>query len=299
MRRRVFESLGGFAAQPLMEDIELSKRLCAVSAPFCLQERVTTAGRRWDHKGFWRTVVLMWRLRAAYAWGASAQRLAVRYGYAPRSVATVAVMAKAPVPGLAKTRLASLLGDAGAARAQRGFVLRILSTVHRASLGPVVLHAAMSPRHRLFGLLARHWGVHCVSQVEGDIGERMAAAMTAHFAAPGAMPLLIVGTDCPVLTPAHLQRAADALTSHDAVCIPAEDGGYVLIGMRRPLPQAFERIEWSTVRTMAQTRERLKGAGVRWCELPALWDVDDPADWLRWKAFQSQGGMGAGPAPRA
>jgi glycosyltransferase A (GT-A) superfamily protein (DUF2064 family) len=50
------------------------------------------------------------------------------------------------------------------------------------------------------------------------------------------MPLLIVGTDCPVLTPAHLQQAADALQTHDAVLIPAEDGGYVLIGLRRRCP---------------------------------------------------------------
>lgn len=288
VRRRVFESLGGFAPLPLMEDIDLSERLGEVSAPACLRQRVTTSGRRWDHHGFWRTVVLMWRLRAAYAWGEPAQRLAARYGYAPRAAASVVVMAKAPVPGLAKTRLAKLLGPAGAARAQRGFVLRVLSTARGASVGPVVLHCAMGEGHRFFALLAQRWGVHCVSQVEGDIGQRMQAVMAAHFAAPAALPLLIIGTDCPALTPRHLQAAADALVTDDAVFIPAEDGGYVLIGMRRALPEAFDRIEWSTARTMAQTRERLSGAGVRWRELPALWDVDEPADWLRWRALEGR-----------
>jgi rSAM/selenodomain-associated transferase 2/rSAM/selenodomain-associated transferase 1 len=286
VRRRVFESLGGFSAQPLMEDIELSARLCELSRPVCLAERVTTAGRRWDQKGFWRTVVLMWRLRAAYAWGASAQQLASRYGYAPRAAAAVAVMAKAPVPGLAKTRLAPWLGAAGAARAQRGFILRTLATVRHASTGAVFLHCGPGAHHRLFALLAQRWGVNCVAQVEGDIGQRMAAVMHSHFASPRAQALLIVGTDCPALTPSHLQAAADALQTHDAVFIPAEDGGYVLIGMRCVLPGVFERVDWSTPRVMTQTRERLSAAGLSWAELPALWDVDEPADWVRWQALQ-------------
>ncbi|AOW14565.1 TIGR04283 family arsenosugar biosynthesis glycosyltransferase [Hydrogenophaga crassostreae] len=284
VRRRVFETLGGFPAQPLMEDIELSARLRERAPPACLTERVSTAGRRWDHNGFWRTVLLMWRLRAAYAWGTPAQQLALRYGYAPRAAAAVAVLAKAPVPGFAKTRLAKLLGAVGAARAQRGFILRTLNTAHSASLGEVVLYTAMGAHHRLFALLAERWGVRCASQVEGDIGQRMAAVMENHFAERGAPALLIVGTDCPALTPGHLQAAADALVLHDAVFIPAEDGGYVLIGLKQRLPQVFERVEWSTARTMAQTRQRLSGAQVRWVELPALWDVDEPADWLRWQA---------------
>ena len=113
VRRSVFESLGGFAPLPLMEDIELSARLKRVGAPACLRERVTTDGRRWDQRGFWRTVWLMWRLRAAFALGVDSQALALRYGYRVRAPAAVAVLAKAPVPGLAKTRLAPLLGDAG------------------------------------------------------------------------------------------------------------------------------------------------------------------------------------------
>lgn len=290
VRRRVFESLGGFPAQPLMEDIELSARLCDVSLPACLAGPVTTAGRRWDHHGFWRTVGLMWRLRAAYSRGVPAQQLALRYGYAPRATAVVAIMAKAPVPGVAKTRLAKLLGAVGAARAQRGFILRVLGTAHRASVGPIVLHSALGTHNRFFSLLAERWGVRCISQVEGDIGQRMAAAMEHHFAVSQAPALLIVGTDCPVLTAGHLQAAADALASHDAVCIPAEDGGYVLIGMRRSLPQVFERVDWSTPRTMTQTRERLSRAQVKWVELPALWDVDEPEDWLRWQTERNGAG---------
>ncbi|MEI8146486.1 MAG: TIGR04283 family arsenosugar biosynthesis glycosyltransferase [Alphaproteobacteria bacterium] len=81
--RQAFEAVGGFPDQPLMEDIDLSRRLLAMSKPACLRERVTTSGRRWDTHGFWRTVFLMWRLRFDHWLGADPAKLAHRYGYAP------------------------------------------------------------------------------------------------------------------------------------------------------------------------------------------------------------------------
>jgi rSAM/selenodomain-associated transferase 1 len=227
----------------------------------------------------------MWRLRAAWAAGHDAHTLARRYGYTPRTGAAVAVMAKAPVPGQAKTRLVPLIGEAGAARAQRGFILRTLATARQSSTGPLTLHCALDAAHRLFRLLAQRHGVVCLPQADGDLGDRMAAVMADHFTKQQKTPLLIIGTDCPALTPAHLQQAADALQTSDAVLIPAEDGGYVLIGLRRPLPDVFQQVDWSTPRVMSQTRERLSAIGARWVELPALWDVDDPQDWLRWQAM--------------
>ncbi len=77
--RRAFESVGGFPDQPLMEDIELSKRLLALSRPVCLSDRVVTSGRRWEAHGVWRTIWLMWRLRWAYWRGADAAELARLY----------------------------------------------------------------------------------------------------------------------------------------------------------------------------------------------------------------------------
>ena len=80
------------------------------------------------------------------------------------------------------------------------------------------------------------------------------------------------------------------LAQHDAVLIPAEDGGYVLIGLRRPCPAVFEGVAWSTGGVLAQTRDRLRDAGLRWHELPTLWDVDTPDDWARWqRTLQGQG----------
>jgi rSAM/selenodomain-associated transferase 2 len=84
VRREVFLQQGGFADQPLMEDIHLSQRLKLLSPPACLHQRVITSGRRWEQHGPWRTIWLMWRLRAAYFLGADPAQLAIDYGYRPR-----------------------------------------------------------------------------------------------------------------------------------------------------------------------------------------------------------------------
>lgn len=288
VRRAVFNAVGGFAPQPLMEDVDLSRRLRVVTAPACLAARVTTSGRRWDQHGLWHTIALMWRLRAAYFLGASPQALAARYGYGTRAPAALAILAKAPLPGLAKTRLIPALGAAGAARAQRGFALRTLAVARAASTGPLTLWCTPDVRHRFFAALRTRYGVACEAQPGGDLGVRMATVMRRHFAATPAVPLLVVGTDCPVLTPAHLQHAADVLQTNDAVLIPAEDGGYVLIGLRRPLPAVFEGITWSTPQVLVQTRERLLAGGASWQELPMLWDVDEPLDWARWQRLNAK-----------
>lgn len=79
VRRLLFERLGGFRDQPLMEDVELSDRLRQRSPPACLRARVTTSGRRWERRGVWRTILLMWRLRWAYWRGTSPEELSGSY----------------------------------------------------------------------------------------------------------------------------------------------------------------------------------------------------------------------------
>jgi len=82
-RRTAFDAVGGFPDQALMEDIALSRALKRLGPPACLRQRVLTSGRRWEKHGVWRTIVLMWRLRAAYALGADPAVLARQYGYRP------------------------------------------------------------------------------------------------------------------------------------------------------------------------------------------------------------------------
>lgn len=79
VRREVFERLGGFPDQPLMEDIEMTKRLRQLARPACLRAQVTTSGRRWDSRGVWRTIFLMWRLRWRYWRGEAPEQLAQAY----------------------------------------------------------------------------------------------------------------------------------------------------------------------------------------------------------------------------
>lgn len=82
--REAFAAVGGFPDIPLMEDIELSRRLLRIGRPGCLTTRVTTSGRRWETHGVWHTILRMWWLRLRYTLGADPRRLAVEYGYAPR-----------------------------------------------------------------------------------------------------------------------------------------------------------------------------------------------------------------------
>jgi rSAM/selenodomain-associated transferase 2 len=84
VRHDLFRRIGGFPDLPLMEDIAISRTLKRHSRPACLRERVATSARRWERHGVWRTIWLMWRLRAAYFLGADPRRLAVQYGYRPR-----------------------------------------------------------------------------------------------------------------------------------------------------------------------------------------------------------------------
>ncbi len=197
----------------------------------------------------------------------------------------VAVLAKAPMAGLAKTRLIPALGPAGAARLQRWMTLRALQTARDAELGPVTLWCTPGADHRFFRALRRTAGVPCRVQPAGDLGARMHAV----FSAPDADgPTLLIGTDCPVLTPEHLRQAARALTDgDDAVYYPAEDGGYVLVGLRRPQPGLFDAMTWSTSAVMAQTRARALALNLTLREFETLWDVDEPQDLPRLQALQA------------
>ena len=193
--------------------------------------------------------------------------------------ARIAVFGKAPVAGAVKTRLVPLLGAVGAAALHSGLLRQALATAVQSGVGPVELWCAPDPQHEFFLRCAREFGVALERQEGADLGERMEHAARSAFARAEA--IVIIGGDCPALMPAHLSEAAAALTSHDAVVIPAEDGGYVLIGLSRDVPSLFEGIAWGGDAVMAQTRAKLAASGTRVRELPALWDVDRPEDYAR------------------
>ena len=186
----------------------------------------------------------------------------------------IAIMAKAPIPGLAKTRLIPVLGASGAARLQRRLTRMTLACALDAQLGAVTIWCTPDSRHRFFRALRRTTGVDLLVQSAGDLGERMHAAFRLHCARG---PVLVVGTDCPVLRPEHLREAAQALIAgDDAVFHPAEDGGYALVGLRVPQPALFANMAWSTSTVMLATRARARTQGLRIREFETLWDVDLP-----------------------
>jgi len=190
----------------------------------------------------------------------------------------VAVLAKAPLAGFAKTRLIPVLGAEGAARLQARLTERAVATACAAACGPVTLWASPDEPHPTFQAICARRGIALACQGDGDLGARMRAAI-------GGGPGMVIGTDCPALTSDHLRTAADILRGGtDAVVIPAEDGGYVLIGTRRPLPVLFEHMRWSTPEVMAETRSRLRSLALTWQEPATLWDVDVPADLARLRA---------------
>ena len=148
----------------------------------------------------------------------------------------IAILAKAPVPGFAKTRLISVLGAERAALLQAQLIERAADTAAGAKLGAVTLWGAPDQADPLFQKVCAQHGFALHRQAEGDLGARMLAAAQA---AKGAV--LVIGTDCPGLTPILLRSAADILRGgSDVVLLPAEDGGYVLIGVRRAHPALFE-----------------------------------------------------------
>ncbi|HUW36603.1 MAG TPA: TIGR04282 family arsenosugar biosynthesis glycosyltransferase [Rhodocyclaceae bacterium] len=190
----------------------------------------------------------------------------------------VAILARAPVPGEAKTRLIPVLGADGAARLQRWLLQRTVAMALVADVGPVTLWCAGEPGHADFRLCRAFGAVSLQCQPAGDLGMRMLMALRQSATPAGT---LVIGTDCPALDASQLRLAAQSLRGFDAVILPAEDGGYGLIGMKAASPEAFREIEWGTERVMQQTRERLVSAGLRWSEPGLLWDVDRPEDVAR------------------
>lgn len=197
----------------------------------------------------------------------------------PPELARVAVFAKAPIPGTVKTRLAGVLGDEGAARLHAALVRRALATALASALGEVELWCAPDDRHEFFVRCARQTGARLRVQSGADLGERMQGAFRA--AAEEGRRLVLIGSDCPGLGAGDLRAAAEAVRSHDAAIVPAEDGGYVLIALARPVAGLFAGIDWGSAAVMEQTRARLAAAGASLKELPTRWDVDRPEDYAR------------------
>jgi uncharacterized protein len=180
------------------------------------------------------------------------------------------LFARYPVPGTTKTRLVPALGAAAAALLAKTLTEFALAQA-RACGCPLTVYGTGASVEQL-----EQWlGASCELQPTGDLGERMASALAQTYAR-GARRTLLIGSDCPGITPQLLANGFEALRHHDVVLGPATDGGYYLIGMRAPQPQLFAQMQWSHSAVLAQTLARLEG--LTHILLPVLSDIDTPED---------------------
>lgn len=191
----------------------------------------------------------------------------------------IAVFAKAPIEGFAKTRLIPLLGATRAAALQRHLMERAVEAALRSDIGPVSVWCAPDCEHEAFVELAKAFPIQLHLQTGSDLGARL---LDAFEVLTPRHPVLIFGTDCPMLMPSHLAECARALgNGADAVFLPTEDGGYALVGSRKPIPSLFCDMPWSTDQVMTETRSRAHRIGLTIAEPAVLWDIDTPADYSR------------------
>ena len=190
------------------------------------------------------------------------------------------VFARAPRPGAVKTRLIPMLGEAGAAALHARLVKHTLATARASGIDQVELWCAPDTDDPFLRLCGGRYGVPLVSQTDGDLGARMRDAFERALAS--ARRVTLIGTDCPALTAQHLRDADHVLVAgRDAVLVPAEDGGYALIGLTRCDAPLFDGVGWGGAEVMEETRARLRALGWSWEELETLWDVDRPEDYQR------------------
>ncbi len=199
----------------------------------------------------------------------------------------LAVFARFPEPGRVKTRLIPALGPEGAARLHTEMARHTLGRVDELErMRPVSVEVWFAGGDAV--RMRTAFGERRYRpQPEGDLGVRMASAFEAILST--SRSAAIIGTDCPALNATILAEALDALDDHDLVLGPATDGGYYLIGLRRPVPELFDQMPWGTSTVLDETMARADRLGLSVHRLAALDDVDEPGDLPAWEAARSGG----------
>ncbi len=286
--RTLYDRSGGYPEWPIMEDVGIVDRLASQGTRRVLATPLLTSGRRYEAEGGVLGWLRNFTLIALYRAGVAPARLARWYAPhrepppAPRSPEgvprhTVAVFAKAPVPGQVKTRLAADVGVADATR-----IYRTLGgdTVESLRGGPYRLVVYVDPPTEDGVSAVRDWlgaaGIDYRRQAGDTLGDRMAAALAECLT--DAEAACIVGTDIPGIDQGTVADAFRALRTADLVVGPATDGGYYLIGANHADPRIFSEIPGSTELVLARTLDRAAAIGLSAELLDTKTDVDHVAD---------------------
>ena len=185
------------------------------------------------------------------------------------------MLARAPEAGTGKSRLRVQLGDDVTDRLAGAFLADVLRWAEEAADVVLVSHTGSADRLPPAGRTRA-----TVPQVSGSLGDRIAAAVDAGFDL-GASRVVIVGTDCPTLPASLLQLAFSELDGAASTLIPADDGGWIALGVDRPLRAALAGVTWSSTTTGTETVAALRDTGRSPRVLPAWFDVDEPGDLQR------------------
>lgn len=210
------------------------------------------------------------------------------------SVSALIIFAKAPIPGQVKTRLCPPLTPDEAASLHGSFVLDMLERSRATASMDRFVACAPSPDHVFFKILAERHGVRLIAQTGDDLGARLARAIADVFAL-GYRRVLVIGTDLPTLPASAFGDAEQLLAAHDVVLGPALDGGYYLIGLRKPAPELFAGLPWSTDRVLALTKQKAAALGLSTGLLPVRRDIDTVEDL---KALIEETGIAGGAKTR-
>ena len=207
--------------------------------------------------------------------------------------AKIVVFAKTPVAGQVKTRLIPALGNDGAKQLHCQMLEHTLDTVTENKIAPVELHCSPDITDDYIQSLSKRYNMTLRNQHGNDLGERMSHALSK--AVDNSSHVLLIGTDCPTLSAAYILQAIEILQSDtDVVIGPAEDGGYVLIGVKSSHPEIFTHIDWGTDKVLQQTQNRIQSHGISHKELDTLWDVDTPEDLEYLKGLKQWANLASG-----
>jgi len=286
VRKDVFEGIGGYDDLPLMEDVDLVRRLRAAGPMVHSRSPVLTSARRWERDGWLRRSGQNLYLAARFLMGASPGGLARTYFRRRRSA--VIMMGRAPWTG-GKTRLDIAPDEDAHADLRHALFLDTLDVITSI---PAVEHIvacepadACKPMRALVGP-----AVDVFAQRGRDLGERLAHVFEDAFRL-GFGNVVVVGSDLPDLPAlvigeaiAHLGRGAEVVVG------PAVDGGYYLVGLKRPYRALFEMIDWGTERVLPQTLAAAANARLTVTLLETCADVDQPSDFERLRRQPSHGG---------
>lgn len=191
------------------------------------------------------------------------------------------VFAKAPVPGKVKTRLLPCIDAESACKLHQQLIDECLSRTIMKHAWQTQLWGTDNTDEFLVAM-SNGYGISLHEQSGDDLGVRMAHAVKSTL--KNNSHVVLIGTDCPELDAAYLETVVQKLQSGaDCVLGPAEDGGYVMLGLSLYDDSLFNNIEWGTDRVLAVTRQRIKSLGWHCEEMPVLWDVDRPEDFERLK----------------